>query len=224
MILREDGKGEKHMRSVNVTYKIYEFSELSEDAKAKVKKWYLDNFYQNEEFSDICKEDLSHRFPKSDLKVQYSLSYCQGDGLNVYGTLNLKDVLYNLSITPLTSFKPEDSFTEKEKRTLCCYAKECGWEITLPQNHRYTYCIVDRIDFTEEWEYILTEITPPFKNLNKKLMNRFQQYIVDLFTKFCAELEAAGYHFFYSIDDEAIKNVCDINEWMFLEDGTLFSA
>lgn len=212
------------MRSVNVTYKISEFSELSEDAKAKVKKWYLDNFYQNEEFSDICKEDLSHRFPKSDLKVQYSLSYCQGDGLNVYGTLNLKDVLYNLSITPLTSFKPEDSFTEKEKRTLCCYAKECGWEITLPQNHRYTYCIVDRIDFTEEWEYILTEITPPFKNLNKKLMNRFQQYIVDLFTKFCAELEAAGYHFFYSIDDEAIKNVCDINEWMFLEDGTLFSA
>ena len=85
------------MRSVNVTYKIYEFSELSEDVKAKVKEWYLNNFYQNEEFLDICKEELSHRFPKSDLKVQYSLSYCQGDGLNVYGTLNLKDVLYNLS-------------------------------------------------------------------------------------------------------------------------------
>lgn len=25
-------------------------------------------------------------------------------------------------------------------------------------------------------------------------------------------------------EHEAIKNVCDINEWMFLEDGTLFSA
>lgn len=87
------------MRLVNVTYKIYEFSELSEDVKTKVKEWYLNNFYQNEEFSDMCKEELSHRFPKSDLKVQYSLSYCQGDGLNVYGTLNLKDVLYNLSIT-----------------------------------------------------------------------------------------------------------------------------
>ena len=58
------------MRSVNVTYKIYEFSELSEDVKAKVKEWYLNNFYQNEEFLDICKEELSHRFPKSDLKVQ----------------------------------------------------------------------------------------------------------------------------------------------------------
>ena len=137
---------------------------------------------------------------------------------------NLKDVLYNLSITPLTSFKPEDSFTEKEKRTLCCYAKECGWEITLPQNYRYAYCMVDRIDLAEEWEYILTEITPPFKNLNKKLMKRFQQYIVDLFTKFCAELEAAGYQFFYSIDDESMENVCKTNEWMFLEDGTLFSA
>lgn len=84
--------------------------------------------------------------------------------------------------------------------------------------------MVDRIDFAEEWEYILTEITPPFKNLNKKLMKRFQQYIVDLFTKFCAELEAAGYQFFYSIDDESMENVCKTNEWMFLEDGTLFSA
>lgn len=166
------------MRLVNVTYKIYEFSELSEDVKTKVKEWYLNNFYQNEEFSDMCKEELSHRFPKSDLKVQYSLSYCQGDGLNVY--------------------------------------------ITLPQNYRYAYCMVDRIDLAEEWEYILTEITPPFKNLNKKLMKRFQQYIVDLFTKFCAELEAAGYQFFYSIDDESMENVCKINEWEFLEDGTLF--
>lgn len=51
---------------------------------------------------------------------------------------------------------------------------------------------------------------------------RFQQYIVDLFTKFCAELEAAGYQFFYSIDDESMENVCKINEWEFLEDGTLF--
>ena len=84
--------------------------------------------------------------------------------------------------------------------------------------------MVDRIDLAEEWEYILTEITLPFKNLNKKLMKRFQQYIVDLFTKFCAELEADGYHFFYSIDDESMADVCDTNEWMFLEDGTLFSA
>ena len=82
--------------------------------------------------------------------------------------------------------------------------------------------MVDRIDLAEEWEYILTEITPPFKNLNKKLMKRFQQYIVDLFTKFCAELEAAGYQFFYSIDDESMENVCKTNEWEFLEDGTLF--
>ena len=92
------------MRAINVTYKVYDFAELSEDAKNKVKAWYLNSFYQNEEFSDRCKEELSHRFPKSDLKVQFSLGYCQGDGVNVYGTLNLKDVLYNLSITPLTSF------------------------------------------------------------------------------------------------------------------------
>lgn len=56
------------MRLVNVTYKIYEFSELSEDVKTKVKEWYLNNFYQNEEFSDMCKEELSHRFPNEPIK------------------------------------------------------------------------------------------------------------------------------------------------------------
>ena len=34
--------------------------------------------------------------------------------------------------------------------------------------------------------------------------------------------EAAGYQFFYSIDDESMENVCKTNEWEFLEDGTLF--
>lgn len=53
------------MRSVNVTYKIYEFSELSEDVKAKVKEWYLNNFYQNEEFLDICKKNYLIAFLKA---------------------------------------------------------------------------------------------------------------------------------------------------------------
>lgn len=29
------------MRAINVTYKVYNFAELSEDAKNKVKAWYL---------------------------------------------------------------------------------------------------------------------------------------------------------------------------------------
>lgn len=40
--------------------------------------------------------------------------------------------------------------------------------------------------------------------------------------RFDAALEDAGYQFFYSIDDESMENVCKINEWEFLEDGTLF--
>ena len=32
-------------------------------------------------------------FPNSNLKVEYSLNYCQGDGLNIYGELNIKDIL-----------------------------------------------------------------------------------------------------------------------------------
>lgn len=212
------------MKTVNVTYTLYDFSELSDEAKNKVKAWYLSRFDRNEEFSDRCEEELANYFPKSNLKPQYSLAYCQGDGVNIYGTLNLKDVLYNLSITPLTSFKPEETFTAKEKETLSYYARECGWEITLPCNNRYGYCMASRIDFSREWEYILTEILKSCKKVDCNLIQRFEKYIINLFTGLCTELEDIGYHFLYTIHDSAMENVCDSYEWMFLEDGTLFSA
>ena len=212
------------MKTVNVTYTVYDFSELSNNAKDKVKAWYLSRFDRNEEFSDRCEEELSLHFPKSDLKSQYSLAYCQGDGVNIYGTLNLKDVLYDSSVSSLTSFKPEETFTEKEKEVLSCYARECGWEITLPCNNRYGYCMADRIDFAEEWEYILTEIAKPCEKVDRVLIRRFEKYIIDLFTGLCAELESAGYHFLYTIADSSMESVCDAYDWMFLENGTLFSV
>lgn len=80
------------MRTVTETYNVYTYAELSEEAKEKANQWYLDDSLRNEIFSEIYTEDLKSLFPGSDLKMQYSLGYCQGDGLNIYGKLDLMDV------------------------------------------------------------------------------------------------------------------------------------
>ena len=80
------------MRTVTKTYNVYKYNELSEDAKEKVKQWYLDDDFSPQEFENSCMDALNRLFPNSDLKVQFSLSACQGDGFNIYGKLDLSDV------------------------------------------------------------------------------------------------------------------------------------
>lgn len=83
------GKGKVvNMRKIQVVtdYELYKYEELDSKGKEKAKRKYLDE--QDEyEFTDMVEADTTLVFPNSKLKVQYSLSYCQGDGLSVYGKL-----------------------------------------------------------------------------------------------------------------------------------------
>ena len=60
--------------------KAYTFPELTGEAKEKAKEWYLNDETLSWELTNNYESDLSCIFPNSDLKVQWSLSYCQGDG------------------------------------------------------------------------------------------------------------------------------------------------
>lgn len=52
-----------------------------------------------------------------------------------------------------------------------------------------------------------------------------EQAFNEIYTKICKELERYGYDFIeYEDSMEAFKEACDANEYMFLEDGTMFNA
>lgn len=205
-------------------YKVYNYSELSENAKEKAKRWYLDDDFRPQEFTEIYEQDLRNIFPDSDLKLQYSLNYCQGDGLNIYGKLNVNNIL-NL---PKSGFcgnefdDMKDYFTEKEIKTIQRYTRECGENIKLPMNNHYNYCCVDRIDLAEEWENDLWYAN--YKNVNKTLLQKFEQYVIKMIERLCADYEKYGYDFFYNVDDDTMEETCEANEWKFLEDGSFFAA
>lgn len=212
------------MEIITKEYKVYDFSELSKEAKEAVKQWYLNDDYRPLEFTEIYEQDLQNIFPDSELKLQYSLNYCQGDGLNIYGNLDVNNIL-NFPVSGFCGNEFEDLigyFTDKEVRTIIQYSNECGAEICLPMNNHYDYCCVDRIDLAEEWESNLWYAN--YKNTNKELLKKFEKYIITIIERLCADYEKYGYEFFYEIEDEELCDVCEANEWRFLQDGTYFAA
>ena len=209
------------MRTEIVEYKVYKYSELDEDAKEKVKEWYLEG-QEPFIFTEDCKQDLYNLFGKNNLDVQYSLASCQGDGFNIYGKIDAESIFKCLEKhnggTQLAEF--EDVLTEKEKKTILHYAKECG-EIELPMNHRYCYSLADYIDIAEDWEYKLNYYSG-YKNINVEALNKFEELVRDIFGILCSSYEKWGYEYFYEISEEDLEEACEANDYEFLEDGTIF--
>ena len=212
------------MKVVTREYEVYNFEKLDTKAKEKVKNWYLDDEIRAEELTEMYKEDLRLAFPNSDLKVQWSLSNCQGDGVNIYGELHLDDIL-KLPESNFFDFLNEYKgyFTEKEKRTIEFYTKyiENNNGIMLPQNNWYSYCIVNRINFVDDIVYLLED--EYIKNINVDIIKKWKKDIVDIITDICRKWENIGYDYLYNIEDDDLKEICDSNKWHFLKDGTFFA-
>lgn len=212
------------MEVVTREYKVYNFSELSEDAKEKAKQWYLDDDFRPQEFENIYTEDLRYLFNNSDLKMQFSLSCCQGDGLNIYGKLDLMDVFAAIRDTDHSGEQFEqykDLFSEHEQKTIEAYMEACGREIELPYNRHYCYCVDDRVDFADEWIEILEYCR--YKNIQIDTIRKMEKLVGMMFENLSATYEKYGYDYFYNADDEVVNEACEANEWRFLEDGTFFA-
>ena len=212
------------MEIITREYKVYNFSELSEDAKEKVKQWYLDDDFRPCEFENIYTEDLRYLFNNSDLKLQFSLSYCQGDGLNIYGKLDLMDVFTAIRDTEHSGDLFEqykDLFSEHEQRTIEAYMEVCGREVELPYNRHYCYCIDDRVDFADDWIESLEYCR--YKNIQIDTIIKMEKLVGRMFENLSATYEKYGYDYFYNADDEVVNETCEANGWRFLEDGTFFA-
>lgn len=198
------------MFTVQRTYKVFSFSELSEIAKDKVRQWYLEDWTRTDIFTEDCQYYLESLFPNSDLKVEYSLGYCQGDGLNIYGDLRLDDVMEHI----------KDNFTEKELRFFNWVFREIADEYTMPANDWYHYCICDRHDYLEDVVWKCENNY--YRNIPYDLIERFEGLTQDYMSELCGQLEQDGYKWFYEPDDDEIEDSCEANEWYFDEDGDFF--
>ena len=112
-------------------FNVYKFDELSQAAKEKVRDWYLEGQSDlSYIFTEDCMMRLSELFPNSDLEVQYSLDYCQGDGFNIYGEIRLDELLEKIA----------EKFTEKELKFFKWAFSEYDTSYQMMYNNHYCYC------------------------------------------------------------------------------------
>ena len=95
-----------------ITINLYNYEELSKEAKAKaLTEWNdRDNDYPflEEDIKDTCTTLLTKYGITGDpVEVSYSLSYCQGDGAMFYGTFTWKD--YSIKITHVGRYSHSNS-------------------------------------------------------------------------------------------------------------------
>ena len=202
------------MKTITITKNLYTFDELDEKAKERVRQWYLDDPIRTDIFTeDITEAFLKEEFPESNLKVQYSLNYCQGDGLNIFGALNLYD------------FLPKWEANEKEKKTIEFYIDNSIQNYYFTENKKYNYSCkfldrknidVDIAEFCESLDDM------QFKNIKTNLITKFFNDIIDYFEEFDRYFEKNGYKWFYEADDDEIIDCCEANEWFFTENGELY--
>lgn len=199
------------MRTETVTYKIYKYNELSDVAKAKAFEWFESvRADENYIFTEDCEYDLKPLFPNSELQVQYSLCYSQGDGLNIFGNLYLPDIIEQVN----------DKLTEKELAFFKDVFKNYSAWFNMPRNNPYCYCICDRHDYTG---YVACDMEcDGDSRCFDQAFTRLNKYIQEYFTDLCKQYEEQGYEFFYPEDDTEFIELCEANEWEFYEDGTFY--
>ncbi|MCI9127429.1 MAG: hypothetical protein HFG28_09555 [Eubacterium sp.] len=194
-------------------FNVYKFEELSQDAKEKVRDWYLEGQSDlSYIFKEDCLERLSGLFPNSNLEVQYSLSYCQGDGFNIYGEIQLDELLEKIA----------ENFTKKEMKFFKWAFNECGTSFKIEYNRHGEYCICSRNDFMEDIFYEMDNWY--FRNIPEKTMEKFNKLAGQYLDNLCKEFEENGYDWFYEISEEDLQEYCETNDYEFLGNGKLYAA
>lgn len=207
------------MREILLRFNVYRYDELTPAAKERVRQDYLNESFRNEDFNRQFDWDLEALFPNSDLKHQYDLGCCQGDGVNVYGRVDLTD-LYTIH-EKVPAYNQLTVFSDKELAHIDHYYSVVRACICLPMNFRYSYCICDRLDFAEDWIGELQDMD--YKNIDRKLIRRFEKQVGELFCTYCKDKEREGYEYLYNISDEEMKEMADANDWEFYEDGRFYA-
>ena len=206
------------MQQLIKIYNVYSYSELSDEAKEKAKEDYLNDHCRSEALTNLYMEDLKNIFPNSDLKIQWSLNGCQGDGVNIYGDLNINDVFNLTYVTDMKWIKNE--LTEKEIRTMKFYMSEYQEDISLPMNRRYYYCSINHIDFSADFYSALEDIG--IRNINSNVLCKIEGIIRKVIKELCNRYEIIGEDYLYNISDEEMEETSEANDWKYLKDGSFF--
>lgn len=188
--------------SRTVRTKVYKFAGLSKEAQKKAIEWYQRTLDGDSEilfgFEDHCQERAAET-GFTDIKVQYSLSSCQGDGLSFSGLIDIERFA-------------KETYPNIKQSVLSVLKSYCNANLT-GNTGRYCFASTCDVDFS-------LEARKDYPNI-EKMVSEIQATIENAYMNLCRELERTGYDWIDDAytDESAISNI-EANEYEFLKDGT----
>ncbi len=193
------------MKTIEI--QLYKFNELSEEGKQNAieKERNREDYYFLDMFSDDANEKISEAGFKGNVKLQYSLSYSQGDGLSFCA-----DYFDKLN----------DLFTEvlgpRKQKTIDCLINNISFSLK-GNNGRYCYASKSDLDLELDNYYVKSQT-----NIDL-VINKVREKLEDLYMDLCKELEKNGYsEIEFQDSDECISENLISNDYDFTEDGKMY--
>jgi hypothetical protein len=183
----------------------YKYAELSKDAQEKAKQNYLAEDRSPNFFSADLTGELKERFGLYNLKTCYSLSYCQGDGLCLYGQIEHPELFSNEKFRGI-AFK---GIHHRQIQSIYDELQQIDFI------HRSRYCFAQTVSI-ESMEYSPIPIDKQEAIIEKIIGNVKSWYF-----EFCREWENRGYDYFYELTDSDMQEICEEKEYLFTQDGQL---
>lgn len=198
------------------TYQIitHSFKELSQDAqkqaieKVKDSKELELNIQDQYEFFTEDQEEYLTGLNFDDVKLYYSLSYCQGDGLCFEGNIYLSSLMENEEFTKL--------LTEKQKKNVKRFLNCDDNKITI--THRGNYYHNKSVSFDYSY-YNSTSNNSYIEKLLDEVLEVFKDYYENLTNEIKKEGYAITEHYW---KDENIIEFINDSEIEFLSSGTIY--
>jgi hypothetical protein len=190
------------MRTIRT--KVYTFDELSDEAKqVAIQEMRNSKEIHLDWFNDDAKEQINEAGFYGDVQLQYSLSYCQGDGLSFSCNRIEERVLLPFFAGILGAGK---------EKTAKVIMDNCSFVNTGNDGH---YCYASKRDI----DYTFESYKNDYKNINQVVAKVLEE-IENLYVDLCKDLENKGYkEIEYQYSDEAIIEDIQANDYEFLKSG-----
>lgn len=220
------------MKEIIIKKTVFEFEELSEEAKEKARCDYIYNEIIQQDTIDFMLEDFDNEVKKFEdkftkLEMQYDFSCCQGSGLNIYGSIGAEDV-YMLA-------KNAKIFTNEELNRFAFYSKYLP-ELILTKNRDYDYSTknIDYKNLSIENDLILSSSFDNTINKNKicenienlmlsdvDLIEKIYKFIFDYFADWEREIYKDTLdELINAPDDTIMADLSNANGWYYYVDGS----
>lgn len=190
------------MKTIN-TYNFNELSDSSKEVAIDSFRYIIDTHLDF--FNEDCIGIIEQNGFYGNIKLYYSLGYCQGDGLSFSCEFIKTEILQKL-------FK--EVLGEGKDKTIQLIIDNCYFNLLSNTGGYYYYARRSDLEFRFDDNINALNI--------EEVVGKVEDKLRELYLSLCKELEKQGYdEIEYQFSDEYISDLLEANDYEFLEDGQL---